>query len=128
MTKLRPITQDDILRLDELWQKYWSHTCLPNRRNAVVDSLAVDEKDRIIGYGQVKRFAESMLFLDPTTPKRDRVSALKQLMAEAMRGARSQGYEDIYAFIKDPYFADLISSRYGFERVTHPGELLLKIL
>lgn len=128
MTKIRPLTQADILILDKLWQEHWSDTSLPGLRNRVIDAVAVNESNRIIGYGQVKLFAESMIFLDPTARKRDRVSALRLLMEEAYRGADKAHLDDIYCFIKSPDFALLIEKRFGFERVVEPGELLLKRL
>ena len=95
--------------------------------NAIIDAVAVDG-DKIVGYGQVKLFAETMLFLDPTTRTRDRAQALKLLMIEAFRGADKAGIEEVYAFIKDPDFALLIEKRYGFKRIVSPGELLLRKL
>lgn len=113
--------------LNDLWEKHWSDYSLPNRENAIIDALAV-EGDRIIGYGQVKLFAETMLFLDPTASTRQRVLALKQLMIEAFRGADKVGIEEMYAFIRDPDFSVLIQKRYGFKKVLEPGELLLRKL
>lgn len=126
--RLRPFAPTDVTALNELWENHWrQNSSLPNRKNSIIDAV-VDDQDsgRIVGYGQVKLFAESMLFLDPTTPKRARVKALKLLMAEAHRGVHLAGIEDMYAFIKDPDFALLIEKRYGFQRVIEPGELLLK--
>jgi len=126
MVKLRSLTASDILLLDDLWKEHWSDTTLPGLKNRLIDSIAVDEKDKIVGYGQVKIFAEAQLFLDPTAPKRARVKALKLLMAEAERGVHQSGIGDLYVFIKNPDFAMLIARRYGFHRVVEPGELLLK--
>jgi hypothetical protein len=127
MIKLRSLTEADIIPLDQLWQEHWSDFSLPNRRNAVIDALAVDG-ERIIGYGQVKLFTELMLFLDPTARTRDRAHALKLLMVEAFRGTDKVGIEEMYAHIKDPDFALLIEKRYGFKRIISPGELLLRKL
>lgn len=127
MIKLRSLTPSDIEPLDVLWREHWSDTTLPNLKNRVIDAVAFDDTtQRIIGYGQVKLFAEAQLFLDPTCRKRDRAKALKLLMVEAERGVRRADLEDLYVFIKDPDFAVLIAKRYGFHRVTEPGELLLK--
>lgn len=127
MIKLRSLTPSDIITLDQLWKEHWSDTTLPNLKNRVIDAIAYDTtNERIIGYGQVKLFAEAQLFLDPTCRKRDRAKALQLLMAEAERGVRRADLEDLYIFIKDPDFAVLIAKRYGFYRVTEPGELLLK--
>ena len=128
MIKLRSFQDTDILRLDELWQEHWSDHSMPGRNNALIDSLAVDENDRIIGYGQVKLFTEAMLFLDPTCSRRARVTALRLLMFEAFRGADRAQIEEIYSFIKDPDFALMIQKHYGFRSIPQPGELLLRRL
>lgn len=128
--RLRSFDDSDIEILDDLWQQYWQPQGhgLPNRRNSIIDSVVIDvsDNDHIIGYGQVKVFAEAMLFLDPTVRKRDRAQATKLLMFEAFRGASDVGIEEIYCFIRDPLFAQFIAKRYGFESIPKPGELLLR--
>ena len=125
MIKLRPITLADTPALDELWKAYWSDVSLPGQKDKIIDSIAVDESDRIVGYGQVKMFAEAMLFLDPTTRKRDRARAVKLLMTEALRGVDRLNLDYIYCFIRDPDFSMLIQNRYGFKPADNPGELLV---
>ena len=98
---------------------------MPNRKNAIID--AVVEKDgEVIGYGQVKLFAEAMFIIDKDASVRDRVEALKLLMMEAIRGVDGTKLEDIYCFIRDPEFASLIAKHFSFEIVDDPGELLLR--
>lgn len=126
--KLRPLIETDIIELDKLWQEHWSNTTLPNRRDKVVDAVVDNEEGRLIGYGQVKMFAEAMLFIDPTARKRDRARATKLLMSEALRGAKAIKVQDLYAFIKDPDFSLFIQHRYDFHAVPEPGELLLRSL
>ena len=125
MIKLRPMTADDILPLNDLWEQHWADSSLPGFKDCLIDSLAVDEADRIVGYGQVKMFAEAMLFLDPTARKRDRARATKLLMLEAFRGVDEVSLEYIYCFIRDPDFSQLIQKRYGFRPANNPGELLI---
>lgn len=126
--KLRPLVPQDITALDELWKKYWSAYSLPTRSNAIIDAVTINPSGQIVGYGQVKLFAEAMLFLDPTMPRRERAISVRLLMSEAFRGVRSANIEQIYAFIKDPEFVKLIVQRYGFEPVVEPGQLLMKEL
>jgi pantoate kinase len=69
-----------------------------------------------------------MLILDLDASKREKIETIKLLMAEAFRGIRVAGLEDIYAFIKDPEFAQLIEKHFCFSRVEYPGDLLLRRL
>lgn len=93
----------------------------------IIDAVVENEK-KIIGYGQVRLFAEAMLFLDRDASPRDRVDALKKLMLEAFRGAQLAGIEQIYAFIQDPDFSLLIQKHFHFRPADDPGELLIKEL
>jgi len=125
--RIRPFQESDILEIDRIWQAFHSRDfSVPNRNNAVIDAVVVDENDKVVAYGQVKMFAEAMFILDHDAPPRAKVAALKMLMLEAIRGANLAGLEDIYSFIKDPAFASLISKHFGFELVEEPGELLLR--
>lgn len=124
--RLRSFTEADVLPIDRIWQEHWSKIgSLPSRHNAIIDAV-VEGESGLVAYGQVKLFAEAMMFLDLARPKRERAQALKLLMMEAIRGTRKMGVEDLYAFIKDEEFAKLISQRYGFEIVESPGNLLLR--
>lgn len=128
MIILRQFLESDVSQLDELWRKYWSRHSFPNRENRIIDAVAIDEEYKIIGYGQVKLFAEAMMFLDPTVSKRKRAYALKRLMLEAFRGCDEASIQELYAFIDDPKFSGLIQKRYGFKSVPHDGDLLLRKL
>lgn len=129
MIKLRSLTPADIIELDRLWHEHWSHeSSLPGLDNRIVDAIASDESDKIIGYGQVRLFAEAMMFLDPTTRKRDRAIATRLLLQEAFRGADVAGLKDIYCFTTNPDFSLLLQKRFSFDRVENQGELLLRRL
>lgn len=128
MIRLRQFSDDDVIKLDEMWHKYWTRHSFPGRENRIIDAVAVDEGERIIGYGQVKMFAEAMMFLDPTASKRKRAFALKRLMLEAFRGCDESGIQELYAFVDDPKFSGLVQARFGFRSVPHPGDLLLRKL
>jgi len=128
MIRLRPLNDSDILKLDRLWQEHWSASSLPGLKNRIVDAIAYDDAEdyRIVGYGQAKLFAELMLFLDPTCSRKQRSTALKLLMSEALRGSEQFGIEEVYCFIKDPDFSLLIQKHYDFKAIIQPGELLLR--
>lgn len=122
------INKDAVLELDKLWQEHWGEYSLPDRRNSITDAVTRNENGRIIGYGQVKLFAEAMLFIDPTARQRDKAKSVQYLMHEAFRGVEEYGLHEMYAFIKNPDFSQLIQKRYGFHSVPEPGELLLRSL
>jgi hypothetical protein len=126
--ELRCFSWDDVPAISAIWEKHHSDLCgLPNRRTAVVDAV-VEDKGKIVGYGQVKLFAEAMLFLDKSASLRSRIGALQLLMREAFRGTEQAGLSEIYAFIAEPEFALLIEKHFHFYSADKPGRLLIKEL
>jgi hypothetical protein len=127
-SKLRSFRVSDIPEIDKIWTEHHSDDySLPNRNSMIIDAV-VEEDGKIIGYGQVRIFAEAMLFLDKDAPLRSRILALKKLMLEAFRGTQQAGIEEIYAFINDPDFSLLIQKHFHFSPADKPGELLIKRL
>lgn len=124
--KLRRFQLSDVEAINDIWERHHKNDfSVPNRNNAVIDAV-VEEDGKVVGYGQVKIFAEAMFIIDKDASKRSKIEALILLMTEAIRGSDIAGIEDIYCFIKDPSFASLISKHFSFEIVDEPGELLLR--
>jgi hypothetical protein len=124
--KLRAFRETDVPAISEIWEQHHSSLySLPDRKTAIIDAV-VEDKDKVIGYGQVKLFAEAMLFLDKDAPIRARIFALKALMLEAFRGTENARLHQLYAFIQDPDFALLIQKHFHFYPADKPGELLIK--
>lgn len=126
MTKLRSFRRTDIEAIDRIWREHHSHAfSVPDRSNCVVDAVVEDGAGKVVAYGQVKLFAEAMLILDLNASQRTKIESIKKLMLEAFRGADMAGIKQMYAFIEDPDFADLIERHFGFSRI-NKGELLLR--
>lgn len=123
---IRPFRREDIEAIDAIWRKHYAtESSMPDRQSMVTDAVVEDSEGKIIGYGQVRLFAEAMLFLDKDASQRDKVQALKLLMLEAFRGTQSAKLKELYCFINDPDFATLIERHFGF-RVVDKGELLYR--
>jgi hypothetical protein len=128
MNTLRAYQPSDLAAISKIWEDHHSSFYgLPDRRAAVIDAV-VENDGKIIGYGQVRLFAEAMLFLDMDAPLRSRIQALQQLMREAFRGTERAGLREIYAFIQDPDFSLLMQKHFHFVAADKPGELLVKEL
>lgn len=122
------VNEHDISAISDIWERCHSHSFeLPSRRNLITEAKILNDKDKIIGYGQVRLVAEPIMILDLETRLRDRIKALQLLMTEAYRGVELVGLKRIHAFIRDPYFADLIVKHFGWTR-GDLGELLVKEL
>lgn len=123
--KLRDFKRSDIEPIDQIWQAHHSTDfSVPDRRNMICEAV-VENDGRVIGYGQVKLFAEAMMILDLDASRREKVVALQLLLGHAFAGANQARLNQMYAFIKDPDFALLLEKHFGFERVIDSGERLL---
>jgi hypothetical protein len=128
MNTLRAYQPSDLAAISKIWEDHHSdYYGLPNRKSIIIDAV-VEDDGRLIGYGQVRLFAEAMLFLDKDAPLRSRIQALQQLMREAFRGTERAGIREIYAFIQDPDFSLLMQKHFHFKTTDKPGELLVKEL
>lgn len=126
MMIIRDFCNNDIDPINKIWEEHHSHRCsLPDRDHAIVDAVIEDDNGKIIAYGQVRHFAEMMMFLDHNISKRDKCVALKLLMMRAFEGLNKINMDQCYAFIHDPDFALLVEKHFGFNRVIQPGEMLL---
>jgi hypothetical protein len=126
MVKLRQLDYEYAKQIDEFWKEYWSEYTLPDDTMKIIDAVAVDKDQKAIAYGQVRIFAELMLFTDMGRSKKERMEALKLLMFEAFRGVEGKRIEECYCLIKDMKFARLIAKHFDFHLVEDPGILLVK--
>jgi hypothetical protein len=125
--KLRSFRAEDIPDISKIWEDHHSELySLPNRDTAIIDAVVENGKGKLVGYGQVKLFAEAMLFLDKSAPLRERIIALKLLMLEAFRGTEQAKLQELYAFVNDPDFALLLQRHFRFYPADKAGELLIK--
>jgi hypothetical protein len=125
--KLAEVTYDRALEIDEFWRRDWSNYSIPDTSHCIIESAVVGVDGKTIAYGQVRHFAELMLFTDMQAPLRDRSEALKLLMSEAFRGMDKAKLSECYCLIKDMRFARLIAKHFGFVINENPGVLLVKI-
>jgi hypothetical protein len=126
--ELRSFRWSDTPAISKIWEDHHSdYYGLPNRRSSIVDAV-VEDNGKIVGYGQVKLFAEAMLFLDKSASLRSRVNAFRMLILEGFRGTERAGIQEIYAFVTDPDFALIMQKHFKFYQADKPGELLIKEL
>jgi hypothetical protein len=112
--------------MDKIWKEYWSEYTLPDQSSPIIDTVVVDDNDKVISYGQVRHFAEMMFFPDMGVSSRTRLNALKLTIAEGFRGIDKAGYKEVYMMCKDVRFARLIAKHFDFTLVDNPGVLLVR--
>ena len=63
MNTLRAFDWSDEPAVSKIWEETsFRLYSLPNRKSIIIDAV-VENKDKVIGYGQVRLFAEAMCFL-----------------------------------------------------------------
>ena len=128
MTKLRIVEFESkhISEIDNIWKEHHSDDfSVPNRKTRLIDAVVEDENGKVIAYGQVKLIAEAMFIVNSGLSGSIKSMALLLLMNRAFEGVNKAKLDQMYAFIKDPDFALLITKHFGFDRVIEPGEMLI---
>lgn len=126
MLKLRNVLDSDLAKIDKIWRtQHEDEFSLPHRLDRLIDSLVVDDDDKIVAYGQVKIFPEATFLVDKDRTVRERSLALKMLLSHGFYGVNRAGLHEMYMFVKDPDFALLIEKHFKFHPIPQPGQLLI---
>ena len=110
---IRALTIEDIEKLKEIHQKYYSDFEFPDFSKFLCSFAVTDESNRIITGGGVKPIAESILLTDKQFSARDRRIALLQILQASMFVIGKAGYDQLHAFIKDEKWSVQLK-KYGF--------------
>src|SRR5256885_13999691 len=66
----------------------------------VVNGVAVDKNEVVIGYGQVKLTSEIFLIVDPNASRIQKVDAIQELFIVGKEMSRKKGLDNWLAFVK----------------------------
>lgn len=118
----RDLRVEDIDEIDKIFQKQ-PELSVPSLNYMIVNAVMEDTKNKkLLAYGAVKLFAEAVLIMDRSLPKKERAMALIEAMQTALLYCRDAGVENLYVNSNDDEFTKVLENRYKFHRV--PGTLL----
>ena len=109
----------DVVPIDKIYQKQKELTGVPSLNSVLANKSIIDnETGELIGYGVVKLFAEGVLILDKSIPKRKRAEAVKLALNESIAQARNAGLEYLYVFSSIPSYTKVLRKKYNFKEYT----------
>lgn len=112
---LRKLLSTDIPIIDWIWRTFHRGKFgIPSLKNVIADRVVV-EGNQILAYGMVKSYAEAVMILDLNLSVRDRVEALKLLMADAEKTAKLAGIEQLQVFVQNENFKNILMDHFGFK-------------
>src|SRR5215468_5646736 len=94
---------------------------IPSLKN-VVDNAIIEEDGEVIAYGVIKLYAEGVLILNRSLPKRERAEAVILMLSKALKVAKKSGLEQLYVTSTDDGYTEVLKNRFGFKEV--PGKTL----
>jgi len=109
MITLRRPVETDLPRFREIADTYSENPLVDKFETAAV----VELNDKIVGFGVTRTLLEAVLYCDGRP--REKVVALKELMEAAKIDARSMKHSQIYAFIPDEDYAEILRTKFGFK-------------
>ena len=115
----------DVVPIDRIYKKQFE-IGVPSLDNMISNKSIIDnETGELIGYGVIKLFAEGILILDRSIPKRKRAKAVDLAVNECIEQAKNAGLEKLYVLSNMPSYVGVLRKRYGFRECT--GHSLLAI-
>lgn len=124
MIRLRPVREDDLVSVDQIWNRH--HRCdfgVPSLAN-VIDSRMIEGDSGVIGFGMVKLFAEGVIILDKDQSLTSRAKGIIIGIEHALDVVKMAGLEQFHIFTDDPHYIEVLKKHWGFR--TAPGTVLYK--
>jgi hypothetical protein len=113
----RLLTDSDLYHIDQIWQKFYKGEFgLPSLDKAIY-AVVVEDKEKIVGFGQTRLTTESLMVIDQSLSVRDKVEILKLIMEAQTIGMRKARLEETHAFAQNPNFARILKRHFGYEPV-----------
>lgn len=116
--KIRAYSPEDFKKVSEIYEKYWKGKLeVPDQAGRLVEAVVEDDNGEIITYGMMKLWAEVMMIMDSSKPKRDKVEALRTLMLTAEMTASKQNLEAFHIFTNNESYAEVLQKHFQCERM-----------
>lgn len=86
---------------------------LPDFKNLLV-TLVVEDEGKIVSFGYLIKYVETVFAPDPDSSDKDKVKSLKLLQGRLKEEARSFGINQINCFVLDNSFKDILTKHFGY--------------
>lgn len=83
--------------------------------NFLIKFVGLDDEDKLVAFGGIKRIYEAVMVLDPTLSTKDKLNSLQQLLGFGMLRSASMKIEDWHAFVLNPEFVEILKKHYSFQ-------------
>lgn len=89
----------------------------------VIRVVGVDDENKPVAFGGIKRIYESVMILDPKLSRQDKIYVMENLIWQGSLRSEQLKINYWHAFIKNLEFADILQKHYHFKPCT--GEALI---
>lgn len=100
MACIRPATPEETQRFGQ-------------QRRGLIQACVVEDEGKVTGYGALMNFLEAQL--ETSGSRRQRATALRMLMSQAIGVAVSLGAAEVHAFTEDLDFVKVLKKHYGMK-------------
>jgi hypothetical protein len=78
-------------------------------------TIVVRKDEKLIGAGYLRPILEAVMVLDLDAPLRDKTTALRMMINQAVVDSRSMSQSEFRAWAKNPEFARILQGHFNFE-------------
>ena len=122
--RARELQLGDFLAIDKIWRSFYSlEFGLPPVDADTLYSTTVEHKGEVVGFGQIRRTAESVMVIDQSLRMRDKVEIIKRILEKQIEGMIVREIKECHAFAQNPNFALML--RKHFHYTSTEGESLV---
>lgn len=105
------MTESDLPKVKEICDKFQD---FPFPDDPMIAGV-VEDNGVLIGAGVVRRIYETIVSLDLSANKRDRVKAFRLLVEYGLAKSYQQGVDEWHAFVTDPSLIKTLKNSFGFK-------------
>lgn len=112
---LRRLQPQDPQQINEFWERcHKGKYGIPKRAFVITDAVTTS-KDKVVGYGIVRMFAEALLYIDKDISKFQQAKSFKLLMEQALLDCKNAGLDQLNVGVADESFKNLLIEGFDFK-------------
>ena len=117
----------DILDINRIWKSFYSEEFgLPPMDIKTLYHTVIEADGNVVGFGQIRATAESIMIIDQALPMRDKIGIVKAILEKQLEGMIVKDITECHAFAQNPKFAEILIKHFGYQK-TIGESVVLKI-
>ena len=121
------VSNKDILDIDRIWKSFYAQEFgLPPIDHQTLYHTVIEDKDKVVGFGQIRTTAESIMVINQAMTMREKIEVVRLILEKQLEGMIVKEITECHAFAQNPKFAEILIKHFGYVK-TIGESVVLKI-